>query len=141
MRPRKSLTWILRAAGVFALTASAATTAGCGSEEDDRPKDWSYIYPAIIEPSCATASCHSKFAAKSGVDLSNIDEAYDQMTLRKFVVPGQPLQSGLVALLNAAGVRRMPPDFALPQVDISLIYNWILGGALYEGVGPTAPTP
>jgi hypothetical protein len=138
MRPRKSLTWILRAVGVVALSASAAMTAGCGSDVDERPTDWNYIYPAIIEPSCATASCHSAFAAKSGVDLSNIDEAYDQMTLRHFVIPGQPAQSGLMNLLTAAGVRRMPPDFALPNDDIGLIYTWIMGGALYDGVGPGA---
>lgn len=140
MRPRKSLTWILRAAGVFALTASAASTAGCGSEKDERPSDWTYIYPAIIEPSCATASCHSRFADKSGVDLSNIDEAYDQMTLRHFVIPGQPGQSGLMNLLNAAGVRRMPPDFALPKVDIDLISKWISRNAPYEGIDPSGNT-
>lgn len=135
MRPRKSLTWILRAAGVVALTASAAFTAGCGSEKDERPADWSYIYPAIIEPNCATASCHSRFAEKSGVDLSNINEAYDQMTLRHFVVPKQPGQSGLMNLLNAAGVRRMPPDFALPRTDIDLISHWISKNVPYDEIG------
>jgi hypothetical protein len=137
MRPRNSLTWILRGVGVLALTASAASMAGCGSEEDDRPADWDYIYPSIIEPNCATASCHSPFAERSGVDLGNINEAYDQMTLRHFVIPGNPAQSGLMNLLNAAGVRRMPPDFALPNVDIALISKWIAEGAKYDGVGPT----
>ena len=39
------------------------------------------------------------------------------------------LMSEMVALLRAEGSRRMPPDFALPEVDIALIERWITDGA------------
>lgn len=133
MRPRKSLTWILRGVYALAVTAGLGLAGGCGGAEDNRPQTWDYIYPAIIEPSCATASCHSAFAERSGVNLGNIDDAYDQLVGRHFVVPNNVAQSGLINLLNANGARRMPPDFALPKVDIDLISNWITNGA------PAAP--
>ena len=37
--------------------------------------------------------------------------------------------SEMVALMRAEGSPRMPPDFALPEVDISLIEQWITNGA------------
>jgi hypothetical protein len=104
-------------------------TGGCGSAEDNRPAEWAYIYPSIIEPSCATASCHSRAADRSGVDLSSMDEAYFQLVGRHFVVPNNTTDSALMYLLNAQGVRRMPPDFALPKDDIDLIGRWIGSGA------------
>jgi hypothetical protein len=136
MRPGKSLTWIRHGVGALAaLIALGSAAAGCGGT-DDRPATWSYIYPAILEPSCATASCHSKFAARSGVDLSTSREAYSQLVDRHFVIPGpDPLKaadSELLFLLRAQGARRMPPDFPLPTVDIALIEEWIVAGALAD---------
>lgn len=139
MRPRKSLTWILRGVGPLATLAILATLPlvnGCGSAKDERPLSWTYIYPAIVEPSCATASCHSRFAEKSGVDLSNIDVAYDQIVGRHFAQPMDPGNSSLLYLLRGQGVRRMPPDFALPKVDIDLVQDWISAGAFFNEGGP-----
>jgi hypothetical protein len=128
MRSGKSLTWHLRVVGVLAALC-APLVGGCGGA-DDRPAQWSYIYPAIIEPSCATASCHSDFTRRAGVNFGFKDEAYFQMTQRHFVSPGNPDQSEVMYLLTAMGARRMPPDFALPNVDIQIISDWITGGAL-----------
>jgi len=136
MRPGKSLTWILRAVGVLAVLAPIVVMGGCGSETDDRPAKWSYIYPAIIEPSCATASCHSSFTKRAGVNLGDTDEAYYQMVARHFVAtcatpPAQTCldriaaDSEVVHLMRADGASRMPPDFALPEADIQLIEAWI----------------
>jgi F420-0:gamma-glutamyl ligase-like protein len=141
MRSGKSLTWILRAVGAFAALAPAL---GCGIEIDNRPAQWSYIYPAIIEPSCATASCHSDFTRRAGVNLGDTDEAYYQMVARHFVatcaVPAggaaDPTclariagDSEVVHLMRADGASRMPPDFALPEADIQLIEAWISNNA------------
>jgi hypothetical protein len=126
MRPGKSIAWIVRGFGVLVITLVAA---GCGSEKDERPAKWGYIYPAIIEPSCATASCHSRFAERSGVDLSDIVEARYQFVNRHFVTPFDPTTSQVMYLLRAQGSRRMPPDFPLPEVDIELIAKWITLGA------------
>jgi hypothetical protein len=106
---------------------------------EDRPTDWSYISAIIIQPNCATASCHSREAKVANVDLSGIDSGYNAMvvdpqspdaaTRTPFVVPFQPEQSRLLYLLRAEATRRMPRDAPLPPSDITLIEEWIREGA------------
>jgi|SRR5579872_7029192 len=107
-----------------------AFVAGCGGA-DDRPAQWSFISAAIIEPSCATASCHSSVAQKAGVDLSTREIGYKSLTSRNFVLAGNPdpTMSELMYLLEAKDAKRMPPDFALPADDIELISKWIAAKA------------
>jgi hypothetical protein len=67
--------------GAVALVAFAfavAATAGCSG--DSRPAEWGYISPVIIEPNCATASCHSRASAVSGLDFSDADRGYKSLT-------------------------------------------------------------
>src|SRR5690349_9531903 len=116
-----SLTRFLGAVGLFAVLSSSAFLAGCGSDTDERPATWSYIYPAIIEPSCATASCHSSFTQRAGVNLGTGEEGWYQLVCRHFAIPNSAAQSEVINLLNASGARRMPPDFALPNTDIAKI--------------------
>jgi hypothetical protein len=126
-----SLTWRLSrvvALAVFAVLVASVALAGCGSN-DDRPPTWSYIYPALVEPSCATASCHSDIVRRSGVDLGSIDVAWSQLTMRHFVIGGHSADSEVIHLMRAEGARRMPPDFALPEVDIQLFQQWVDNGA------------
>jgi hypothetical protein len=120
---------LLKRVGVFAFLFGFASLAGCGDETDTRPAEWGYIYPAIIEPSCATASCHSDIVRRSGVNLGDIDTAYNQLHDRFFVIPNNSAQSEVISLMRAQGARRMPPDFALPETDIKLIAKWIDAGA------------
>ena len=103
--------------------------AGCGSETDNRPARWSYISAAITEPYCATVGCHSQVAQRAGVDLSAPDIGYHSLVDRHFVIPNQPDQSAVIALMHAQGSTRMPPDLPLPEVDIQLIERWISDGA------------
>jgi hypothetical protein len=103
--------------------------AGCGSATDDRPARWSFISPAIIQPNCATASCHSDIAQRAGVNLSDIAKGYSSLVDRHFVIPGSADTSEVIALMHAVGARRMPPDFPLPEVDIQLVAAWINAGA------------
>jgi hypothetical protein len=147
MFPGHSVTRFLGALRfAFVFGALGVLAQGCGSEQEVRPAQWSYIYPAIIQPSCATASCHSDFTRRSGVNFGYSDEAYFQLVCRHFVVscattcPGQPApaatcagsaldDSQLMHQLRADGAPRMPPDFALPEIDIELIGTWIQNGA------------
>jgi hypothetical protein len=133
-------TRFLGALGLFAVLSLGVLLSGCGSEDDERPNQWSFIYPAIIEPSCATASCHSDFTRRAGVNFGYSDEAYFQMTQRHFVVmcadPNDAAclaravnDSEVIYLMRAQGAKRMPPDFALPDADINLIASWIANGA------------
>jgi hypothetical protein len=117
---------------------------GCGGDED-RPATWSYISPGIIQPNCATSSCHSRGAAVSGLDLSTAKAGYDslfnqklapqpliparQMVTRRLVTPFSPTESRVVNMLRAYGASRMPPDRPLAEADIALIEEWILSGA------------
>ena len=110
---------------------------GCG--EEDRPASWRYIHAAIIEPSCATSSCHSEYAATFAVELYSAERAYEILTggtcgggepPGRFVRPGEPDGSLLMSLLRGENVRtQMPPDRPLPEVDILLIERWIAEGA------------
>ena len=119
--------------------ALALAVVGCGSSADSRPQKWSFISAAIIQPSCATANCHSQLAQRSGVALDNAYDGYDQLVNRHFVKPGDPDGSALIGLLRGQGSRRMPPDFPLPDVDIELIAGWIAAQAPWDLSG--APPP
>ena len=55
---------------------------GCGGDED-RPPTWSYISPAIMQPNCATSSCHSRGAAVAGLDLSSAEAGYESLFNQK----------------------------------------------------------
>jgi hypothetical protein len=110
------------------LPAILALAAACTGDPGERPATWAYLHPAIIVPSCATSSCHSGRVETAGVDLADADRAYMDLTLRRFVVPGDPT-SALMPLLDGEERGRMPPDAPLPAADIALIRSWIEAGA------------
>ena len=137
MRATPSRQVPLRPLMAVAVTLSVFAAA-CGGEVGSRPAKWSYISTEIIQPSCATSNCHSKITQRSGVQLDTIRDGYEQLLGRHFVAPGMPDSSGLVGLIEGQGSLRMPPDFALPLDDITVIRAWIMAGAAYDGPG-TAP--
>src|SRR5436190_534943 len=118
----------------------AVWAGGCGGTEDDRTPVWSYISPAIVQPSCATSSCHSQGTAVAGLNLSTADSGYHSLLElhlpprgvtptnkpRPLVTPGNPDESRMVNMLRADGANRMPPDRPLAEADIRLIERWIL---------------
>jgi hypothetical protein len=120
----------------------AATAGACGGEEVRDPV-WGYISPAIIQPNCATSSCHSKASAVAGLDLSTIASGYDSLLNlklakrdaskmeppRAMVIKFNPDESRMLHMLRADGARRMPPDRPLAGGDVALIEQWILEGA------------
>ncbi len=129
----------------------------CGSSTDNRPPEWRYISPVILQPNCATSSCHSRAAAVAGLDFSDPDRGYISLMRLRFqvvdayanggdcrpshgtvvcergyrplVTPYDPAQSRLVHLLRTQTTPRMPPDRPLLEADIRLIEDWILLGA------------
>lgn len=113
------------------LLAAAAALFGCGSADDNRPAQWSFISSTIIQPSCATVNCHSEVAQRAGVDLHDRASGYASLTGRNFTMVLDPA-TGMTALrhlLEGEGALRMPPDAPLPEVDIALIEEWIAAGA------------
>ena len=128
---------------LFVLLVLAAVTGACGSEEDLRDPVWGYISPAIIQPNCATSSCHSKAVAAAGLDLSTLETGWKSLVTlklaprgappaeppRAMVLPGNPDESRVMHMLKADGAQRMPPDRPLAGADVGLIESWILAGA------------
>ena len=128
---------------IFALSIGVVgvltTASGCGGNDDPRPPTWSYVATAILEPSCATANCHSAIAARAGVDLSTRAAGYASLVGRTYVIsemaapsltPDERVQrSAVPRLMRAIGNLRMPPDLPLPEADIELFESWIRAGA------------
>lgn len=125
---------------LMALTALIAVS-GCTADAD-RPARWSYIHAAVIQPSCTTSGCHSRQTALAGVDLAGSEDAYLILTGRicgaapseldppgNFVVPFDVARSKLYHMLVGDNTDQMPPDVALPRVEIELIARWIEAGA------------
>ncbi len=139
--------------------------AGCSEGSDPRSASWEYISAAIIQPNCATASCHGPAAAAAGLNFSDARSGYTSLTglwvwvvdptgeisegcrvvdgvrvcqrkERPLVHAYNPEQSRLVHMLRAEGAPRMPPDRPLPEADILLIERWILDGAREHVDGP-----
>ncbi|MES1209381.1 MAG: hypothetical protein ABUS79_25875 [Pseudomonadota bacterium] len=80
----------------FAVAAAAVTSVtGCGNV-DDRPAEWAFISPAIFQPSCATASCHSPATSASGLDFSTADNGYSSLT-RLWIAVVSPPDAGVAA--------------------------------------------
>jgi hypothetical protein len=147
-RPVFSLSWALAGPLLTLVLGLLGSASGCGGSEDARPKTWSFVSTAILEPSCATANCHSAIAVRAGVDLSTRAAGYasligDDAVPRFYVISqrvGDSLTPPLTAeqrlerssvpkLMRAVGNLRMPPDLPLPEPDIVLFENWILAGA------------
>src|SRR5262249_45009143 len=64
----------------------AAGAGACGSSYDGRPAEWEYISPVILQPNCATVSCHSRAAAVAGLDFSDPERGYISLTRLRFEV-------------------------------------------------------
>ena len=114
---------------VALVALAAAAIVGCGGTTDDRPATWSFISPAITEPSCATVNCHSAIAQKAGVDLHDRAAGFATLVGRGFVDTATPDASPVLFMMRGQGSLRMPPDEPLPEADIVLIRNWIAAGA------------
>jgi hypothetical protein len=152
--------------GPLPLALLLGVSASACKSYDGRPLEWEYISPVILQPNCATASCHSRAAAVAGLDFSDAERGYISLTrlryqivdryatgetcapshetvvcrggYRPLVMPYNPQQSRLVHILRKATPPRMPPDRPLIEEDIKLIEGWILIGAPEHRNGPPA---
>jgi hypothetical protein len=125
--------------------------AGCLPAGDPPPATWEYVHAAIIQPSCATAGCHSALTAIAGINLASHDGGYTMLTgricgeptqphdpPRNYVTPFSADYSQLMYQLRGSDgdgrVYRdvMPPDTRLPAFEIELVGAWIDAGAACE---------
>jgi hypothetical protein len=145
----------------MAALAVLAPLPGCLGQQDSRPATWSFLSAAIMQPNCASASCHSRPVAAAGLDFSSPLRGFTSLTglwiwivdpegapgqgcreldgttvcqreHRSLMVPFDPAQSRLIQLMRAGTTPRMPPDRPLAEVDIRLVEHWILDGALAD---------
>jgi hypothetical protein len=141
---------------VTSALAALAILPSCG--DGNRPATWAYISPVILQPNCATSSCHDPSAAVDGLDFSTPDTGYTSLTglwtwlvdpakdgqpgcghaagtvvceeqFRPLVTPYDPSESRLINVLRGRDAPRMPADRPLDEADIRLIEKWILDGA------------
>src|SRR3954466_16195435 len=66
--------------------ATSLCAGACGSGYDARPAQWEYISPVILQPNCATVSCHSRAAAVAGLDFSDPERGYVSLTRLRFEI-------------------------------------------------------
>jgi hypothetical protein len=115
-------------ASVWRCAAPLVVLASACIDSHDRPATWSYVHPAIIEPSCATPTCHGSLAARAGIVLQDADDAYRLLIDERHVVAGSDA-SPLLYQLEGDERALMPPDAPLPAADVDLVRAWILEGA------------
>jgi len=112
----------------------------CGSA-DDRPPTLDYITETILEPSCASAECHSAFKRQVGDQFDTVAAARHSIVGNRMVITedvAAPESSYLVKTLTVGSLSelnpssgdliRMPYDAPLPDADIELIKTWIRMG-------------
>ena len=108
---------------------------------------WSYLYPAILQPSCATSVCHGTAGtvASGNLDLSTSATAHAAMVgvmansaaCGTRIVAGNPDTSFLIQKLDgtqstATCGQRMPVGVPLSAEQIALFRTWIMNGALMD---------
>lgn len=114
------------------LVVAALALGACGTTNDDRPATLEYVTVAILQPSCGNAQCHSSFRREEDYAFDTVDEARDSINTYSLVVAGEPESSLLYQVLISPGgegnLPRMPYDQPLSDIDVALIYDWILAG-------------
>lgn len=124
------------------LAMVALVVAGCGTTDDQRPRNLDYITEAILAPSCGAATCHSAFKGADGFvfDTVNGARATFQADLELLSFEDDAAFAGLVLNLTVEqpGAPRMPLNAPIPDADIALIQDWIGFGAPGVCTGTTA---
>jgi hypothetical protein len=125
---------------------SAIALAGCGTQNDQRPRTVEYVTQAILIPNCANAQCHSTFRRAEELSFGTLEEAQQSLvgrlvgaiTLNDRDEPqGDGASSFLFEVLTRT-IDRMPYDQPLPDADIDLIVRWIDFGAPGAQCDPSA---
>jgi len=118
------------------LAMVALVLAGCGTTDDQRPRNLDYITEAILAPSCGAATCHSSFKAEDGFVFDTVDAARatfqgDRELILSRGDGDDPAFSGMVLSLTVEreDFPRMPLNAPIADADIALIQDWIGFGA------------
>jgi len=123
------------------LVLVGAVFAGACGGADDRPPTLDYITETILEPSCASAECHSAFRRQVGDQFDTVVAARHTIVANSMVITEDrtaPESSYLVRTLTVGSpsqlnpgspdLIRMPYDAPIPDTDVELIKTWIRMG-------------
>lgn len=83
------------------------------------------VQPVLVG-NCTTSGCHG--ASTGGEHLFPL-LTYDDVINYGGISAGKPEKSNLYKAITGKGENRMPPNGAMPDAQISIIYNWIAQGA------------
>jgi hypothetical protein len=97
------------------------------------------VFTMTLEEKCAVSNaCHAGAAPKRGLDLSEIDRAYEGLTAgdTPLVVPGDAECSVLIERVGSTSSElQMPPGGSsarLPPAELCALQQWVAAGALRE---------
>jgi hypothetical protein len=85
------------------------------------------VQPVLVA-NCTMSGCHSTASGGNGEDAFSL-MTYNDLVQRDMIVPGNAKSSRLYTAINGTGENSMPPNGALSNDDILLIYLWIEQGA------------
>jgi hypothetical protein len=96
------------------------------------PPSYAEVFANTLRPDCGVGGCHAGARPRGGLDLSEIDRAYDGL-LDGRVIPGDPAHSEAVQrLYTTLRAYQMPPGDPLTDAEKCAVVQWIHGGAHRE---------
>jgi hypothetical protein len=84
------------------------------------------VQPVIIA-NCTMSGCHNGVSS-GGEDVFSLMN-YSDITRRNMAIPGNAKSSRIYSAITGSGENAMPPNGAMSNDDILLIYLWIEQGA------------
>ena len=145
---------ITYALAIVALVIGLGMAAGCDTDSVDGPDageptcvaglesaatcsplyapNFEAVHANTLRKSCSIAgsACHANAGAKGGLDLEDIDIAYEHLVGSSGrVLAGEPDCGVLIARLEALDARVMPPGSPLSEEARCAIRQWIAAGA------------
>jgi len=98
------------------------------------------VYANTLDPDCSQSACHDATSPKGGLDLSEIETAYDG--LRDQVDPADVACSELVARLFTDDADwHMPRGKTLADSEQCAVAQWVSAGALRDDAPDAAILP
>jgi hypothetical protein len=85
------------------------------------------VQPVLVA-NCTMSGCHSTATGGYGEEAFSL-MTYSDLIQKNMIVPGNAKSSRLYTAINGTGENSMPPNGALSNDDILLIYLWIEQGA------------
>ncbi len=94
------------------------------------PPTFANVYANTLDDDCSASACHDAVAPKGGLDLSEIETAYDEL-LDGRVTPGDVSCSELtMRLFTDIAEWHMPRGETLSDSEKCAVAQWVSAGAL-----------